>query len=326
MRALLLTKYGDPPVVTLGDTAVPVAGTSQVVVRVQAAGLNPVDVKLARGFMKAVMPFDLPVALGWDFAGIIESVGPGVGRYQPGLAVFGSFGPPSGSAAELLVADAEGPWMAPRPTGLPIRDAAALPMVGLTAITAQRALARSGVVLVIGASGGIGAFLVPLLARAGITVVATGTGDSIDRLKAAGADSVIDYRTANVAEAIRGRADGVDAIIDLVNQFDALRASADLLRPGGQLLSTLFGPDPSELAGRDIELTYVRNSPQDGDLERVADLVTSGVVQPAPYRTTSFAEAETGFGDLAAGQKIVLDFGDADAAIGAGGPARPGAA
>jgi NADPH:quinone reductase-like Zn-dependent oxidoreductase len=315
MRALLLTAYGDPPSVAVGDIVDPVAGAGQILVGVHAAALNPIDAKLARGWMSSVMTFDLPVALGWDFAGAVEAVGPGVEDFAVGQSVFGSLGPPTGSAAELLVADASGPWLAHRPPAFSALDAAAVPMVGLTALTAQRALNRSGTVLVIGASGGIGAFLVPLLARAGIDVLATAAGEAVSRLKEAGAGEVIDFRAVDVAAAARERApDGVDAVIDLVNQFDALVASAELVRPGGQLLSTLFGPDPSELTGRDVELTYVRNSPLDGDLDRVAELVVSGVVTPVARETVAFADAASGFARLADGTasgKIVLDLSSA---------------
>ncbi len=146
------------------------------------------------------------------------------------------------------------------------------------------------------------------------------------RLRRAGANAVIDYCNADVAEQTRNHAaGGVDAVIDLVNQFDALKASAALVRQGGQLLSTLFGPDPAQLAGAGIELTYVRNSPRRGDLERVAQLVVDGTVMPVPGQAVAFADSAAASKRLSSGApagKTVLDLAG-QAAASPGAPSSP---
>lgn len=293
MQALLLREYGDPPVLTVGDIAEPAPAAGQVLIRVHAAGFNPIDNKLARGWMAAVMKFELPVALGWDAAGVVAAAGDGVERFGVGDEVLASLGPPTGTMAEFVLADADGPWIAPKPKELSMVDAAAIPMVGLTAMTALRMVTVEGPVLVIGATGGIGAFLVPLLAeRSGTDIIATTSPGSAARLRAAGAAHTIDYRSEDVAAAVAAIApDGPAGAIDFINQFGALEQSAALLRPGGQLLSTVFGPDPSEFARQDITVSYVRNDPENGDLERVAELVASGRVQPVAVQAFPLAEA-----------------------------------
>jgi NADPH:quinone reductase-like Zn-dependent oxidoreductase len=176
MRALHVPAAGDQP--RLSDLPVPTPGEGQVLVRVKAAGLNPFDNAVANGMMAAMMPHEYPVVIGRDAAGIVEAVGHGVTEVAAGDEVFGHvlLAPPihAGTLADYAVLPAAA--VSAKPAGLDFVTAAAIPLAGGAAVAVIDAIeAEPGqTVLVNGASGGVGSFVVQLLSARGITVVATG--------------------------------------------------------------------------------------------------------------------------------------------------------
>jgi NADPH:quinone reductase-like Zn-dependent oxidoreductase len=273
MKAIVARDYGPPESFELADVPIPEAGPGQIQVRIAAASLNPGDLVIPSGAYRAQAPLTFPHTLGNDFAGTITAVGPGVTAYKMGEKVFGHAVPkalgalagaktPSittGTLAEYAVFEAGTPFITQRPPELDVITAAALPTVGLTArsliITAEPQPGET--VLLIGATGGVGTTLLPLLAKIGARVIATGRRDDADVLTRIGASEVIDYGDYPAA--------GVDLAFNLVLPTDELKPAAAALRPGGRLFTITFPPPRPEMIGRD-DVRFELVLDVDGDL------------------------------------------------------------
>jgi NADPH:quinone reductase len=234
MRAVGVKDYGATP--ELLDVPKPAAGPGQVLVRVEAAGVNPVDAIIASG---AYGRPPLPLVMGVDFAGRVETVGEGVTRYAVGDPVFGRA---DGTYAEYVVVDETGP-LSPAPDAVELKTAAALPTAGLTALGILDAAGVRGgeSLLLIGAAGGVGTFLTQLASAREARVVAVTRGDESVRLGLLGAAVTIDADAADVADQVRRREfpQGVDVLVDLVSQGpEAFEANKQLVRDGGVAVST----------------------------------------------------------------------------------------
>jgi NADPH:quinone reductase-like Zn-dependent oxidoreductase len=247
MKAVRFHEYGDPDVLRYEDVDQPVPSTGQVRVRVAATTFNGVDGNIRAGLMQGPMPLTLPHTPGLDVAGTIDALGEGVSGLEVGEQVVG-FLPfvDDGASAEYVLAPAES--LAPAPTSIPLADAAALPLVGLTAWQAlfDHAALQSGQrVLVSGAGGAVGGYAVQLAKSAGARVIATASPRSSDQVKANGADEVIDHTTTDVTTAVT---EPVDVLLNLAPidpaQFTALAA---LVRDGGVVVSTtVWMPAPGD--------------------------------------------------------------------------------
>ncbi|HBL28800.1 MAG TPA: zinc-binding alcohol dehydrogenase [Acidobacteria bacterium] len=194
MRAAVIDGYGGPDRFQIREVETPVAGPGQLLVRVRAAGVNPIDWKIRKGALRWVRPARFPLILGYDVAGEVEAIGPEVSGFEPGDAVFAMVdGPHGGGYAEhVLVAEAA---TAPKPARLSFEEAAAVPLAGLTALQALRdkgELAEGESVLVHGAAGGVGHFAVQLGAALGARVTAVAGGRNQDFVRALGAVRGID--------------------------------------------------------------------------------------------------------------------------------------
>ncbi|HEY1174631.1 MAG TPA: NADP-dependent oxidoreductase, partial [Phytomonospora sp.] len=209
MKAVVANDYGPPETYLLADVPVPEPGPGQILVRVAAASVNPADVRLPGGDFRESFPLPFPHVPGNDFAGTVTGLGPGVTAWRVGDEIFGQAVPralramagtsrPSlstGSLAEYAVFEADTPFLAHRPEGLSVDDAAALPTVGLTAraLMATAGVRAGETVLVVGATGGVGTAVVPLLAAAGAKVVATAKAEDTGIMLGLGAAETIAY-------------------------------------------------------------------------------------------------------------------------------------
>jgi NADPH:quinone reductase-like Zn-dependent oxidoreductase len=263
MKAVVATHYGPPEDYTVGDVPVPRPGPGQIQVRLAAASINPADVVVPSGAYRDVTPLEFPYVPGNDFAGTVSEVGPGVTAYRPGDEVFGfaltralramagtrpSLG--TGSLAEYAVFEADTPFIAHRPPGLDAASAAALPTVGLAAraLMATADVQPGETVLVVGATGGVGTTVVPLLAAAKARVIATATTADADVLRGLGAE-VIGY-SDYPAE--------VDVALNLTLPSDRLTDVAKAIRLGGRLLTITYPVPEQEWIGRDdVALHFV---------------------------------------------------------------------
>lgn len=248
MKAVVTTGYGPAEKFTVADVPVPRPGPGQIQVRIAAAALNPVDLKLAAGDMQAMVALAFPHVLGNDFAGTVTEVGPGVTTYEVGDEIFGHAMPralrpiagqgrPSlgtGTLAEFAVVEADTPFIARRPPTLSAVEAAALGTAGLTAraLAFTAAIQPGEVVLVVGATGGVGTALIPLLRNAA-HVVATAHPADADLLRKLGADEVVGYAESSYPS-------GVDVALNLALPSDQLAGVARALRSGGRLYTITF--------------------------------------------------------------------------------------
>lgn len=283
MKAVIAAGYGPPERYTVTELPVPHPGPGQIGVRVAAASVNPADVRLPGGDFREVVQLEFPYVPGVDFAGTVTEIGEGVSGYAIGEEVFGVAVPrvlramagtrPSlgtGSLAEYTVVEADTPMIAHRPEGLSALDAAALATAGQAALASARAArVRAGErVLVIGATGGVGTALLPLLAAAGAHVIATGTDADAEVLRGLGADEVIGYKEADYPDAI-------DVVINAALSADRLSAPAAGLRSGGRLLTLTFPfPTPETIGREDVELFPILD--MDGELASMRDVGEAG--------------------------------------------------
>lgn len=251
MRAVQQTTLGDPDVLAVVDLPRPTPRTNEVLVRVEAASVNPTDWKHRGngGFLG-----EPPFVLGWDLSGVVEEVGIGVARFVPGDEVFGLLSYPFGHGSHAEYVTAPAAWFAPKPQSLDHVQAAALPLVSLTAWQAlvENANIQSGQrVLIHAAAGGVGHVAVQIAKARGAYVIGTASAAKHDFLRELGADELIDYRETDFAEAVSD----VDAVLDTIGGETSLR-SLRTLRPGGTLVSIL--PVGSDDLYRDAEQLGVR--------------------------------------------------------------------
>jgi NADPH:quinone reductase-like Zn-dependent oxidoreductase len=261
MKAVRFHEYGDPEVLRVEDVVTPTPAEGQVLVRVAATSFNGVDANIRAGRMQGPMPLELPHTPGLDVAGTVEVLGAGVDGLQVGDRVVG-FLPfvEDGAAAEYVVAAAAA--LAPAPSSIPLADAAAFPLVALTAWQAlfEHAELRAGQrILVNGASGAVGGYAVQLAAAVGAHVLATASPETRDRVRAYGADEVLDHTAGDVAASVT---DPVDVLLNLAPVSpEQLAALAARVGDGGVVVNTtVWMPAPSDAARgvRGIDL-YVRS-------------------------------------------------------------------
>lgn len=238
MKAALISSFGGPDVVTTGELSLPSLQPDAVHVRVEAAGLNPLDVKMIAGYLQQVFPVTHPYVPGTDFSGVIVAVGAEVRHLQVGERVYGRTSPVVGGAfaAELMIAATE---VCPIPADMSFEQAASLPTTFGTAHQALFAvgeLAAGERVLVHAAAGGVGQMAVQLARQAGAHVIATASERNVELVKSLGAHEVIDYRTQDFS-ALRD----IDLVLDPLGG-ETLEKSWAVLRAGGRIASLVeFG-------------------------------------------------------------------------------------
>lgn len=300
MKAVRFHEYGDPGVLRYEDTDQPVPGTGQVRVRVAATTFNLVDDGIRGGWLQGPFPVTLPHVPGIDVAGTVDALGEDVDGFAPGDEVVG-FLPmlPDGAAAEYVVAPAR--ILAGAPRSIPLTDAAALPMVGLTAWQAlidDATLTAGQRVLIHGASGGVGGYAVQLAKHAGAHVVATGGAGSGERLAALGAHEVLDH-TADVVAAV---GEPVDVLLNLASITpEQLRGLVTLVRAGGVVVNTVpRTPAPADEA-RGVRAVDVFVRSDAALLSRLVAMVDRGELRVDVARRVPLAELPSVHAEAAAG-------------------------
>ena len=291
MRAFAVRSFGEPP--SVHDLPVPAAGGT-VLIRVRFAGVNPLDSNLL-GRLTAASSY--PFVVGIDFAGVAERVPAGDHGLQAGDRVFG-MARTHGSYAEYTAA-APGATLEPVariPDGVTDDQAAALPIPATTALRTIDLLEVTAgqQVVVMGATGGVGGYAVQMARSRGAHVIATVRGDA-DEARRLGAEEVYDSQAGDVIAALRSaHPDGVDAVLDLVNGPDDIRRDAEVIRPAGRLVSTIFAADEGWFAQRQITAHNHASSanplisPQ--GLATVAQMLADGTIT-ARIRSTAGLDA-----------------------------------
>ena len=302
MKAVRIHAYGGPDVLQLEEMPRPEPRANEMLIRVQAAGVNPVDWKIREGHF----PAPLPLIMGIDFSGKVESVGREISDYRVGDAVFGQVADESGGYAEYVLAVA--PSVARKPEGLDDVRAAALPVASLTAWQAlfdTAGLEAGQKVLIHAAAGGVGGFAVQFAKWKGAHVIGTASADHADFVRQLGANEVIDYRKTKFEEAVRD----VDVVLDTIGG-DTQERSWRVLKRGGTLVSLVQPPAQEKAAAHGARGILVRQKPRGDQLAKIADLVVSGKIKVTvetvlPLQGARKAQelSQTGH----AGGKIVLE-------------------
>jgi NADPH:quinone reductase-like Zn-dependent oxidoreductase len=234
MKSLRIHQFGNPRQALLEDVPAAQPGQGQVSLRIEAAGVNPLDLKMLAGHMQQVFPVSLPYALGTDLAGVVQQVGPDVHQFKPGDRVVGRLEPSAGGAfSQAAVIPAEA--LSLMPADMSFEQAAALPTAAGTAWLAlfgagklqagQRVLIHAG-------AGGVGSFAVQFARQAGAHVIATASARNLGLANELGAHEVIDYQREDFAGLLRG----VDLVFDTVGG-DTLERSWQVLAPQGAVVS-----------------------------------------------------------------------------------------
>jgi NADPH:quinone reductase-like Zn-dependent oxidoreductase len=282
MRAVAVREWGDRSKLELIEHDLPPVAPDGVLVRVKAAGVNPVDTKIRGGYMAGALPFHFPVIIGWDVAGIVEEVGMAVTWFKPGDHVYGYIRRHHlqfGTYAEFVTAP-EG-FFAHMPSELSFAEAAAMPLSSLTAHQSFEAVGLRGgeTLFVTGGAGGVGHIATQLAVARGARVLATASENNHDFLRELGAEP-LDYASDDCPERVRELLvdAGADAALDLFGG-DPREQAFSSLRPGGRLVSVARPPPEPRNGHHEVHYIFVRPSGYDLG-EHITPLVQDGSLRP----------------------------------------------
>ena len=277
MKAVRLHEYGGPEVLKYEDAPRPEPAAGEVLVRVHAAGVNPVDWKIRAGHMKGLINYKLPMIPGWDLSGVVEATGPGVTAWKKGDEVYSR---PDisrdGSYAEYI--SVKGQELGHKPRSIDHVKAASIPLAALTAWQAlfdAAGLQPGQRVLIHAAAGGVGTFAVQLARWKGAHVIGTASEKNHALLKELGADELIDYNQTRFEDVVRD----VDVVLDTM-AGETRDRSWKTLKKGGILVSILGQPSNDDAAKYGVRAAGVFVQPNQAELEQIGSLVDSGKVKP----------------------------------------------
>lgn len=330
MKAFTFKRYGKSPELGFDDVDFPSPGDDEILVKVYAVGLNPIDNMIPTGMFKRVLHFSLPATLGSDVSGVVVATGRRVTRFKAGDEVFASiFDRGTGSLAEFVRVPEN--LAALKPATLDFVQAASLPMVSLTSWQAltERAKLRAGQKVFIPAgSGGIGSFAIQLAKHLGATVGTTTSTANIDWVNRLGADEVVDYKKQEFEKVLSG----YDIVLGTI-RGDEIEKSTQILKPGGKIVS-LIGPLDTAFARerhlnvflrfvlglmsrkimrlskkRGLTYSFLFVRPDGSQLSQIAELMDAQRIKPVIDNVFPFAETGDAFAYLARGHakgKVVV--------------------
>ena len=283
MKAVAVSQFKATPEVM--ELPKPALRPGTVLVRVAGAGINPFDWKTTDGILDGKMPHQFPLIMGNDAAGTIEAVGEGVTRFQEGDDIYGQFlhAPVGeGAFAEYAIVP-EKVTISRAPKKISMVEAAAIPTAGMTAqqIVEKSGLKHEQTLLLVGATGGVGSFVIQLAVMQGIYVIATVSDEEgAARVTALGAKETINYKKLSVAQQVKSKyPDGVDGLIDLASHADVFKAMTALVKIGGAALTTNFVADENALKERKLTGGNFEMKSSVTSLDALTDAVNNGLLQ-----------------------------------------------
>lgn len=287
MKAVRIHTYGGPEVLAYEDVHVPEARAGEVLIRVHAAGVNPLDWKVRRGYARSWLNHTLPLIPGWDVSGVVKEA-PGVKDFKQGEAVYGLLDTGrDGAYAEYVTAKAAN--LARKPESVDHVHAAALPVVTLTAWQAlfdTAGLLPGQTVFIHAAAGGVGHMAVQLAKWKGARVIGTASAGNIEFLRGLGADEVIDYRTTRFENVVKD----VDVVLDTLSG-EVQERSWKALKRGGIMVSTLSEPSRELAARYGARGAIIFAKPNSEELQKIAGLIDGGKIRPVVETILPLAEA-----------------------------------
>jgi NADPH:quinone reductase-like Zn-dependent oxidoreductase len=332
MKALILKKYGKAAGIQFADVPRPSPKPDEVLVRVHAVGLNPIDNAIPTGSFKPIIPLKLPATMGSDLAGVVVETGSGVTRFKVGDAVFASiFDLGTGSLAEFAVVPESA--LALKPENLDFTQAASIPMVALTSwqTLKERAQVKPGQKVFIPAgSGGIGTFAIQLAKHLGAKVATTTSTGNVDLVRSLGADEVIDYKKQAFEKVLQN----YDVVLGTV-KGEVIEKGLRILKPNSSIVSLVGPPDAAFARSRGLNFlmkfvfgllsggiirkakktgstySFLFVRPDGGQLAQIAGLLREGKIHPVIDKAFPFDQAKEALAYLATGRakgKIVVQM------------------
>ncbi|RDV14897.1 NADP-dependent oxidoreductase [Pontibacter diazotrophicus] len=291
MKAATYKEFGGKETIKVTTVDVPELKEGEVLVRIKAAGVNPVDTAVREGYLKDFLPYEFPVIPGWDVAGVVEDRGFSARRFNVGDEVYAYARRPKvqyGTFAEYIVIPET--YFARKPENLSFEEAAGIPLVGLTAYQSlydAGNLQENQTVLILGASGGVGSLAIQLAKVKGATVIGVASEKNHGFMKELGADHTVDYKDNHVGNAVKEIfPDGVDLIFDCASG-ETLEQSLAALKKNGTLVSIL---NHGENIDKSINFHYVFVEPNARQLEHLRELAESGKLKVHVSNTYSLDE------------------------------------
>jgi len=306
MKAVRIHAYGGPEVLVYEDAPRPVPGAGEVLVKVYATSVNPVDRSTRAGHLQGMVHFELPLTLGLDLAGVVEAIGEGVTTVAVGDAVYGfSNMMRQGAYAEYTVVSAG--EIAPTPASVDFETAASVPLAGLAAWQGLFDIGglQAGQTVLVHGVGGVGSFAVQFARAKGARVLATEGSDKLALLRDLGVTEAIDYTTTRFEDVARD----MDVVFDTVVGGQLTERSFAVLKPGGIYVTPAGQPDPEAAGARGVRASGMLTQANPADLTEIASLIDAGTVKPVVSTVLPLAEARRAHELLEAGHtrgKIVL--------------------
>ena len=311
MKAIAIQQFGSVDELQLIELPIPVPAHDEVLVRVMASGINPVDVLLREGFAADTHP-QFPIIMGVDLSGIIVSVGSSVSELKPGDTVYAHKQGGNGTYAEYAVLPVQ--WVASKPKTLEHTQAAAVPCVALTAyqvLTEVLQLKAGETILITGGSGGVGSMAVQIAVNIGADVIATASKRNHSFLKELGVSEVIDYNTVDFVEAVRSNyPNGVDAVFTTVGGDTKFR-SIKAVKNRGRLVWISSEEPAGPNSERDIQTTMFYARADAKSLDNITALIDSGKIKPFIEDVLTLEQAKEAQQRVAKGRvrgKLVLEI------------------
>ena len=288
MKAIRFHSHGGPDALVLEEVPRPQAGVGEVLIRVHAAGINPLDWKARDGHVKAWLQHRLPLIPGWDVSGVVEAVGSGEKTLKVGDEVYGMLDfSRDGAYAEYVAARTLN--LALKPKSIDFTQAAAVPLASLTAwqsLFEVSGLQPGQTVLIHGGAGGVGHFAVQFAKWKEAKVIVTASADNEAFLRKLGVDEAIDYRNIKFEKAVHD----VDVVMDTIGG-DTQQRSWQVLRKGGILVTTLRIFSPEVVRDHGVRGEEVLVHPDTGQLNQIAALIDAGDLKPSVAAVLPLTEA-----------------------------------
>ncbi len=287
MKAIVIDQYGGIEELKERDVERPEINDDQVLLEIHATSINPIDWKLREGYLKEMLPFEFPIILGWDAAGIIAETGSNVSTFKVGDRVFTRpLTTRQGTYAEYVPVEEH--LLAKMPESMSFEEGAAIPLTGLTAwegLVEIAGVKKGDKVLVHAGAGGVGTFAIQIAKSFGAYVATTASAKNKELLESLGADQVIDYKNEDFSEILQD----FDIVLDTMGG-EIRQKSFGVLKKKGKLVSTVEPPSEGEEEKYDVEIGYFFLEPDGEKLQKLADLYESGQLKAIIGETFEFTE------------------------------------